>query len=168
MNLDYSGGKWCDRSKFWKFGHLEDLHTSKNKNTIGTTTVTLQPIQTSATPAPLIDSLLPLRDDYDQVTLPANIITATRPRFTVETIPDIKNVFESACAPIRTCAIYGENEFEAYDMVDHWCEEHGVDSIELQGTEISEQVRRWNKALEGILLKGNLCSYGYKGVSCFT
>ena len=76
--------------------------------------------------------------------LPANIITATRGRYTAKTIPDISKTFKQT-RPDLVCDICGEDEMSGFDIIDHWVDAH---DINIHEKEISARVKDWNKALE--------------------
>ena len=157
LKLEFTGSKYCDRSANWKFGQLKDLNEKtncKNMNKISTATVAIQPIQTSSGPTPMMDGLLNFKemkedtDSNDRFTLPANMVIATRPRFTAVTIPDVNGMPEDVNMPDKKCVIFDEEEMSYLDLVNHWCYDHGVDSIDLEGMDIAVKIKIWNKALK--------------------
>ena len=148
LNLEFNGGKKCDRSAEWKFGHLKDLNergSFKEAGKLKTQTVSLQPFQAPPSSNSFMDSLYRFeaqQEDLDD--LPANIITATRGRYTAKTIPDISKTFEHKRADL-VCDICGEDEMSGFDIIDHWVDEHDVNIHE---RDVSARVKDWNKALE--------------------
>ena len=127
---------------------MEDLNEKANFKEIGklkTATVSLQPFQASSSSNSLVDSLCrfeELKEDMD--TLPANIITHTRARYTAKTLPDVSSILEQPGSDIA-CDICGEDGMAAFEIIDHWADDHDINVHEKN---ISAKVKDWNRALE--------------------
>ena len=111
---------------------MKDLNEKANFKEVGnlvTATVSLQPFQASYSPNSLVDSLYRFGEEKEDMdTLPANMITATRARYTVGTIPDVKKTLERTGSDI-VCDICGDDEMSAFDIIDHWAEDHDINAV---------------------------------------
>ena len=65
----------------------------------------------------------------------------------MENLPD-PDVFGITCTELRTCGICGEEIMGGAATDDHWEETHGIDFLVLKKLSLSDQVKKWNKALE--------------------
>merc|ERR1712237_255720 len=93
----------------------------------------------------LLDSLYEFEELQENMDiLPANIITATRARYTAKTVPDYSKTYKQMGSDL-ICDICGEGDMEGPDVWEHWTDMHDIDSEE---DNISARVKNWNKALK--------------------